>query len=723
LTIRSAFSFILAALLPFSAPAAEDIPVSSPSGVLIDRALPLAHLESMDGSASSMPVSLSRWRQAVFELRKASEFDLGWPTPRNLERAAMAGLDRNSIPLALVHARYDAMDGLADMRSARVFSFSPLLEKSYDGAALEFVIDRDSMLTHGVSLISSMRIDAGDGLGWRTLEPGHPLAVSYGSTGTKNLSLQATLIDGSVVYAASKLDVVALATPDPTDTWAISATQTWDGLAGSGQAYIYLADGHSELTNPVVVVEGFDIDNSIDWPVLYDLLNKENLLEDLRAEGYDAVVLDFTEAVDPIQRNAFVLTRLLERVNEEIPGGQSMALVGASMGGLVARYALLWMEQQAIPHGVRTLISFDAPQSGANIPLGLQDWVSFFSTEAEEAEYLLSRLNAPASRQMLLYHLGSVAGTTANPDPLKAALESELLSMGNWPQAPRLVSVINGSGSTAGQGFNAGDQIIFYEYRSLLADIDGNVWAVPDGGSQLIFDGMIDIILVGGSDKSLTVAGTLPWDNSPGGSRASMDQMADVNAPYGDIIALHGSHSFIPTISGLALDATDPFYDVAGDAELLDHSAFDQVYFPAENQEHIAITPENKNWLLEEVRSAITVSLISEDTTEAGGSATFTVAAVTPPAAPVTISLSSSNPAEGTVAASVVLPAGSTAAQTVTVTGVDDEVADGNVMYTIITGPSSSTDKAYHGTNPPDVAVVNLDDDQEESIFADGFEP
>jgi hypothetical protein len=36
-----------------------------------------------------------------------------------------------------------------------------------------------------------------------------------------------------------------------------------------------------------------------------------------------------------------------------------MAIVGASMGGLVGRYALAWMESQALPHDVRTFISFD----------------------------------------------------------------------------------------------------------------------------------------------------------------------------------------------------------------------------------------------------------------------------------------------------------------------------------------------------------------------------
>ena len=320
------------------------------------------------------------------------------------------------------------------------------------------------------------------------------------------------------------------------------------------------------MTNPAVVVEGFDLDNTMDWPVLYDLLNQENLIEDLRTEGFDAVVLDFTEATEPIQRNAFVLTELLAQVNATIEPGRTSALVGASMGGLVSRYALLWMEQQAVDHRVRTFISFDSPQTGASIPLGLQHWLVFFQGEAEEAGYLLSRLNTPAARQMLLYHHLATNGLNAGSDPLFAAYQADILNLGNWPTGPRLVAVANGSGAGQDQGFTAGDQIIFYEYRSLLADIDGNVWAVPDGGSQVIFDGMINLIWpLPDSYQTVNIGGTLPWDSAPGGFRDSMAQMGNTAVPYGDIVALHDNHCFIPTVSSLALEGVGPFHDIAGD--------------------------------------------------------------------------------------------------------------------------------------------------------------
>jgi hypothetical protein len=100
-------------------------------------------------------------------------------------------------------------------------------------------------------------------------------------------------------------------------------------------------------------------------------------------------------------------------------------------------------------------------------------------------------------------------------------------------------------------------------------------------------------------------------------------------------------------------------------------------------------------------------------TTEAAGQATFTVRLTTAPTADVTINLSSSDTTEGTVSPnSLTFNSGNwNLDQTVTVTGVDDFVVDGNVAYSIITSPAVSSDPNYNGLNPPDVSVLNQDND------------
>lgn len=115
----------------------------------------------------------------------------------------------------------------------------------------------------------------------------------------------------------------------------------------------------------------------------------------------------------------------------------------------------------------------------------------------------------------------------------------------------------------------------------------------------------------------------------------------------------------------------------------------------------------------------VAVSNISGNTSEDGGTATFSVRLNTAPTDNVTIPLSSSNTAEGTVS-----PASLTftnldyaTPQTVTITGVNDLNIDGDISYTILLDTASSTDTNYNGIDPADVVVINVDND-ESSTFA-----
>ena len=111
--------------------------------------------------------------------------------------------------------------------------------------------------------------------------------------------------------------------------------------------------------------------------------------------------------------------------------------------------------------------------------------------------------------------------------------------------------------------------------------------------------------------------------------------------------------------------------------------------------------------------SGFTVSAISGNTTEAGGTATFTVVLNAQPTASVSTGVSSNDTGEGTVSpASLTFTTGNwSTPQTVTVTGVDDSVNDGNIAYTIVLAAATSSDTNYDGINPSDVSVTNTDDD------------
>lgn len=643
---RSLFirGLILALVVVVTAAGAADSPTSAqlgraldglpstvaPSGILLDRTVILSNLTRHDGRDGSPAVDVAGLRQMLLEMHRASLVSRDWPTPTDLRRAARLGRQTNEVPLALLNLAYhrlrdDAvapgrlqLDGnrlvlapgtSADTvsRAGRLVAAAPLLERILGGRVVRYRMAADLVVTD--TPLRNLSIDLDDGGGARPLVPDETIVAHYRTTGVKTLTVRATLADGSSVTSRSTLRVDTLDAPPYTEAWPITASISHDGEAGTGTAYVYLADGHTQLTDPVVIVEGFDLDNSLGWPELYELLNQENLLEDLRANGRDAVVLDFTESTDPIQRNAFVLTELLGTIDAVLPTGRAYPLVGASMGGLVGRYALCYLEANGIAHRVHTFLSFDGAQHGANIPLGLQYWLSFFQGESEEAAYLLSRLDTTAARQLLLYHHTDPPGATGQADPLHDALTVQLAGLGDWPAGPRLVAVANGSGATQNQGFDAGAQIVRWEYTSLLVDITGNIWAVPDQSSHIIFDGEIDLIWpLPDTYQTVTVAETRPLDSGPGGWRPSVAQLDTTDVPYGDVEGLHPNHAFIPTISALALDTDDVFFDVAGASDPLALTPFDAIYHPASNEEHVLITPDNKVWILAELDQATTAA-------------------------------------------------------------------------------------------------------------------
>ncbi|MEE3193643.1 MAG: hypothetical protein VX289_03910, partial [Candidatus Poribacteria bacterium] len=50
-------------------------------------------------------------------------------------------------------------------------------------------------------------------------------------------------------------------------------------------------------------------------------------------------------------------------------------------------------------------------------------------------------------------------------------------------------------------------------------------------------------------------------------------------------------------------------------------------------------------------------------------------------------------------------------AQAIIITGVDDLIWDGNINYSIVLGPATSVDATYNGVDPPDLSVINYDDE------------
>ena len=192
------------------------------------------------------------------------------------------------------------------------------------------------------------------------------------------------------------------------------------------------------------------------------LKNNFSVYEKLRNE-YDIIYIDLFDSKLCIQANARLLERAIEIINEQkkLDGcSEKNVVLGQSMGGLIARYALKEMEKQNRIHDVSLLVCQDTPHLGAHIPLGVLQGINgllkfyynnaFFSLLdiGDIKSKLVPILYSDAAKQMLINYVGD-DGYLDNS--YHDAWQRELRQMG-YPQGDsgykmRIVSISNGQTS------------------------------------------------------------------------------------------------------------------------------------------------------------------------------------------------------------------------------------------------------------------------------------
>ena len=612
------------------------------SGILHDRVLSLGNISTFSGEGEITPVTLQQWRQLYYEMYQAAFDTPSWPSLNTLKTASDEKLNQRKIPFMIMNFQYHKIrenaiaGGLLSLRDGKLYDvpdasspyqqgmlFAACAAKTHSyRRAVTFIIDEAFYFSNAIaSSPETIEIDFDDGLGFQQIPMNSEVQVHYSSSGRKSITVKASadeeLRTSKFQFQVREFNKNQQVANQPDLVWEdLVAENQYLGEAASYDLYTFLGAGNTQITKPLLFVEGFDIGDSLGLDELYALLNQQDLAPTLLTAGFDLTIMNFNDATDYIQRNSFALVSAIERIKTERAGSEPIIIAGASMGGLIGRYALAWMEDNGMDHETSLLLSFDSPQQSANLPLGIQFWGVFFADLDASAAALISELNAPGSQQMLAYHHLDEPNYGANA--LRATLFSELAALGNYPSDPdlRKVAIANGSGAgtTAGQTGNGeilmqpGTQIIEWEYSSILVDIIGNVWAVPDVSPNIqIMEGLIDVLIGADSQTDIFVDGTLPYDNAPGGWRPTQQQAADLDPGFGDILTNFPRHCFIPTVSALDLrdqngDPLDLFYDAVNDPDLLSKSPFDTVYFPAgANEEHVEINEGNAGFMLEEL--------------------------------------------------------------------------------------------------------------------------
>jgi hypothetical protein len=592
-----------------------------PTGILYDLSYQFSGMENYDGADNSPMLNRSKWYRLYYELSAANVADKQFQHLSQIKIRAKAISQNDEVPLGLLFYEYnflldhqkEAIDSRGNLDISemvpgqrKLFAAAALHPKTYNGNRVVFHFDNAFVFTNQMVNENDFAIDFDDGNGWRSQESNNSYVVSYQTTGIKNIHLKMTDASGESYVSKFEFEVIALQTPVPDATWSVTADLDYNGVTTSGDVYILYGNGNTQITKPVVISEGIDFEDENNWEALYALLNQQNLLEDLRAEGFDIMVLNFNNAVAYIQSNAFLMKKVIEMVNDTIDYSTEIIVVGPSMGGLVTRYALTYMENNGIDHNCNLWFSFEAPHRGANLPLGLQYELLFFSSLDPAIEGLLNALNEPAPRQMLVYHLTDPPSGTAGPDALFDDFQTEIASIGDYPQLVKKVAISNGRADGVGQPYGPGNQVIDYNYNSFLVNIKGNVWAVEQNTTGQIFEGLIQPLFGSTDQLNVTVFSPQPYDNSPGGISPTFAEIAEMEAPFGDIIALHDNHSFIPTVSGLDIETDNLFYNIAGDAGIMSLTPFDTIFWAADNYDHRFISQEMAAFVMEEIMAAQT---------------------------------------------------------------------------------------------------------------------
>lgn len=431
----------------------------------------------------------------------------------------------------------------------------------------------------------------------------------------------------------------------------INATIPYQGfgepmpLLGSGEYKIFYDNIDGVLDKPIFFIDGFDPNDSRDIDSMYSLLDfgnsNENLGDIIRNEGYDLIVLNFPEeylsptdgvslikgGADFIQRNAFILVELINTINQDkIMGAEENVIIGPSMGGLISRYALAYMENQSVNHDTRLYISFDSPHLGANVPIGIQYLFNYMvngDPGISEAEPLVSGLlNSAAAKQMLIDHyLGHVDsgginqdGTTPTPKGapnFRDNFQSELDGLG-FPQNVRNVSITNGSGTGQLTGtpgmelinhtFNTGVTSGF-NTRAIIRvnftpEANQNIEVTDFVGQAFIFISWVTAFEYSASAESTGVSDGL--DSAPGGQFDLFTFDDGTNPLITEFVNNLNSQyfNFIPTLSGLAINGETNWYATPNTND----APFANTYIPANNEPHVTLTDGNVAFALAEIR-------------------------------------------------------------------------------------------------------------------------
>lgn len=697
-----------------------------PTGMLEEYGLGLLPLDVFGGTLTDSTVADAKiWRglyaslytSRIYGTNPMSPLSTVNTTIKTEMAAAPAAIPVVMLDYSYARLRPDAVSaGLLRVQSGQLFDVagrpaSPYLQKVCFAAAPtktwskgqpSLLFKQSLYYSNRGKTISSIKVDFADGYGLRTATYNTAVTAAYGSSGKYRITIQVTYTDNTVVKSYANIEVSGVgvstarfdASPDAYQPF--SATSSHSG----GDVYIGYSSQNTSgrIKKPLIVVEGYDVSaiapnlqRNYEYADFIAAINVPTPLYDFNSQldlaAYDIVFIDFRNGTDDIRRNAALVKDVISWVNQQkaaAGSSQQNVVLGLSMGGLVARYALADMTKQGVSTGTRLLLTHDSPHRGANIPIGVQYLITFlnnsqFLPQGQRITDIIPELveakavsEAPATGQMLLLR-SVLSGGTYNVVK-NTFLDNEYRTMITFPSGgtqPTYKVYATSLGSQCGNAvLSAGTKLVDIKGRFRLSFIilradyylDLEAWALNNTNTfstvsniKFYTNKTALFIPIGRTLFSTTIsinpiAGNIsPWDVVPGGTQSTLSQAVGVPSQIPDQyfnlfwflkgklstqinVAAGARYTFVPLVSALDVATIDnnslAGKYIGGYTQYNSRASnfIAQEQFPRDNvtqfnEEHIAFTPRNSNWMFNEMQGiANTLNCTSECSIDVTGS-------------------------------------------------------------------------------------------------------
>ena len=652
---------------------------TSNTKIIYDRVYPVSDATHL----KTEKVSANNFLQVYHEIQRA-DFLQRLPKLEDVQKLADEGFNNNYIPLSLLIADFENIKPSALQNQKVTLNYKNQFVSNGNSNEIfdqyhinllgtilgktklkevQFILKSNAIFNTTDRTLDFIEVKENEI--WKKINIDQPFTLKFNENGFNTVSYQIHFTDGKIVTQSFVIDVQyqkraiegkGNSAFQPNVVTNISSTIPYKGYGetaaflGKGEYEVFLDTVDGVLDKPIILLDGFDPGDSRKTTDIYALLNygtNQNLGDVIRAQGYDVIVLNFPTytrdasttiidgGVDYIQRNAMILVELLKKINAEKVGAAKNVVIGPSMGGLISRYALRYMEQNSLTPDTRLYMSFDSPHLGANVPLGFQHLFNYMGFgplgDVTLQGIVNGLLKSPAAREMLLDHFEGhlKAGDAVEFDPAKllpvgapnyrAPFQTELNTMG-YPTTTRNVAIANGATNGAMTG-TPGMTILdhtFYSNSTQRAVIKVNFTPLKNTTKEISnFKAQQQIIFwftgYSSAASAKSPATTDGYDAAPGG-RFNLNNFA-ASAGSSPLLTEFVDNliikyfNFIPAISALGISSATNYYAPINSSSVTPFAAYS---IPTVNEDHVTLDTQNVQFALNEILNYSTLATSSD---------------------------------------------------------------------------------------------------------------